>query len=58
MLCSVAGGAFEENIETVGIEYFAREEIPERLAVEKTTREQILMCFDANENRGLETQFD
>lgn len=58
VLCSVAGGAFEENIETVGIEYFARDELPERLAVEKTTREQILMCFDANENRSKETLFD
>lgn len=37
---------------------FGRDEIPDNLAVEKCTREQILMCFDAFENPYLPTQFD
>ena len=46
MLCSVVGGAFVENIETVGIDYFSEEDIPV-LATEKNNEEQIRMCFEA-----------
>ncbi|OLA91897.1 MAG: ADP-ribose pyrophosphatase, partial [Roseburia sp. 40_7] len=45
--CSVIDGAFMENIETTETKYFGREELPEPLAEEKTSKEQILMCFDA-----------
>ena len=31
------------------IRYFGKEELPDKLAVEKTTKEQILMCFQAHE---------
>lgn len=34
------------------------EELPEQLANEKTTKEQILMCFEANENENWQTMFD
>ncbi len=46
MLCSVLGGGFETNIETIGFDYFAENEIPQ-LATEKNNEEQIKMCFDA-----------
>jgi len=46
MLCSVVGGAFVENIETVGFDYFSEDDLP-NLATEKNNEEQIRMCFDA-----------
>lgn len=46
VLCSVIGGAFEENIETVESRYFGIDELP-TLATEKNNEEQIRMCFDA-----------
>ena len=58
ILCSVLGGHFSENIETTEIGYFAKDEIPENLAQEKTNLEQILMCFAANEAVQWETLFD
>ena len=47
VMCTLIGGSFVENIETTETKYFARNEIPENLANEKVTREQIEMCFDA-----------
>lgn len=58
ILCKAIGGAFVENIETTGIQYFGREDIPNNLAVEKTSKEQILMCFDAYDNENWKTQFE
>lgn len=58
VLCRTLSGAFEENIETTEIRYFGREELPRQLAVEKTTREQIEMCFDAYYDENWKTQFD
>lgn len=46
MLCSVVGGGFVENIETVGFDYFSEDALPD-LAAEKNNEEQIRMCFDA-----------
>ena len=46
VLCSVTGGSFEENIETVESRYFSLDELP-RLATEKNNEEQIRMCFEA-----------
>ena len=45
-LCTVSGGEFQENIETTASEYFALDELPE-LSLEKNTKEQIQMCFEA-----------
>ncbi len=45
-LCSLLGGEFKENIETLGFEYFGEDTLP-TLAEEKNTREQIEMCFAA-----------
>lgn len=58
VLCKNNGGRFERNIETTEIKFFAVDEIPENLSVEKTTKEQILMCFEADKNKNFQTQFD
>ena len=46
ILCSVTGGHFEENIETIGYDYFSEDNLPQ-LATEKNNEEQIKMCFEA-----------
>ncbi|HJD46892.1 MAG TPA: NUDIX domain-containing protein [Candidatus Mediterraneibacter norfolkensis] len=46
VLCSVTGGSFEKNIETVESRYFGMDELPQ-LATEKNSEEQIRMCFEA-----------
>ena len=58
VLCSLVGGEFVPNIETTGIGWFAEEELPDSLATAKNTREQISMCFRANEAEHWVTQFD
>ena len=57
VLCSVIGGQFEENIETIEIGYFDEHELP-TLATEKNNEEQIKMCFKAYHSEHWETQFD
>ena len=56
--CNVIGGGFQENIETTEIQYFTKEELPENLAVEKVTKEQIRMCFEAYESESWKTLLD
>lgn len=46
VLCSVVGGEFRPNIETVGFDYFDENALPE-LAEEKNNAGQIKMCFEA-----------
>lgn len=59
VLCKEVGGEFLENSETVGIRFFGKEELPDHLAKEKTTAEQIFLCFAANEaGEHWKTQFD
>lgn len=55
--CSVLGGSFHENSETVDSRYFGLDELP-RLALEKNTREQIELCFAANRAECWQTYFD
>ena len=57
VLCSVIGGFFEGNIETVESRYFALDELP-ALATEKNNAEQIKMCFDAYHSEHWDTWFD
>ena len=57
LLCSVVGGAFRENIETVESRYFGPDELP-LLAAEKNNEEQVRMCFAAYEAESWETLFD
>lgn len=58
VLCRVTGGSFCENSETTEIAYFTPDEIPQNLAVEKTSREQIEMCFEADKDENWQTMFD
>lgn len=58
VMCRYEGGSFENNIETTEIAFFDKAEIPQNLAAEKCTREQIMMCFDALENPNAPTLFD
>lgn len=58
VLCKYESGEFADNIETTEIGLFKRDEIPDNLAVEKTTKEQILMCFDSYEKKDFPTLFD
>lgn len=57
VLCSVIGGSFENNIETVESRYFGLDELPP-LATEKNTAEQIAMCFEAYASEHWTTLFD
>ncbi len=58
ILCDIIGGEFKENIETTEIKYFALNEIPNNLAEEKTSKEQIEMCFKSYNDKSWQTQFD
>lgn len=57
VLCSVIDGEFEENIETIGSDYFAFERLP-ALSEEKVNEEQIKMCFDAYNAENWKTLID
>lgn len=57
ILCSVVGGQFTPNRETVESRYFALHELPV-LAEEKNNAEQIRMCFDAYHAEHWETMMD
>lgn len=58
VMCRYESGNFEKNIETTEIAFFGKDEIPDHLAVEKCTREQIIMCFEAYEKSEMPTLFD
>lgn len=58
ILCSLIGGEFRANTETTESRYFSRDDIPENLANEKNTKEQILMCFDAAADENFPVNFD
>ena len=57
VLCSVIGGEFEPNIETLESKYFGMDELP-ALAEEKNNKEQIKMCFEAYHAKSWKTLFD
>ena len=57
-LCTATGGEFVSNIETIASKYFSEDELPENLAEEKTTVEQISMCFKAYRSNDWKTFFD
>ena len=57
VLCTVIGGGFKANIETVSSDYFERGRLP-ALATEKNNEEQIDMCFDACLSDNWKTVFD
>ncbi|MDO4169673.1 MAG: NUDIX hydrolase [Lachnospiraceae bacterium] len=57
VLCSVIGGSFAQNIETVESKYFGMDELP-FLATEKNNEEQIRMCFEAYHSENWKTLID
>ena len=58
VMCTVIGGSFQDNSETVGYEYFDEYDLPS-LATEKNNEEQIRMCFEAFRAKdGWKTVFD
>lgn len=58
VLCEYNEGTFQANTETTGIGFFRRDQLPENLATEKSTRKQILMCFDSHKSPDSPTLFD
>lgn len=57
VLCTALGGCFQPNSETIASGYFAMDSLPE-LCTEKTTREQLAMCFAAYRNPAWQVVFD
>ena len=57
VLCRALGGAFQPNVETLDSGWFPLDQLPP-LAVEKTTREQIQLCFDAYHDPSWVVPFD
>lgn len=58
VLCELLGGEFVKNIETTEIKYFSLDELPENLAIAKTTKAQIEMCFNAYNDPHWQCEFD
>lgn len=57
VLCTATGGKFEKNNETIDSAYFSLDELPE-LAIDKNTKEQIAMCFEAKHSKNWKTFLD
>lgn len=58
VLCELIGGEFTENVETTEIAFFDVENLPANPAKEKTTEQQIKMCFEAYEEENWQPYFD
>lgn len=58
VLCELIGGEFTENVETTEIAFFDVENLPANLANEKTTAQQIRMCFEAYKEENWQAYFD
>ena len=56
-LCEELSGEFTPNDETDACEYFALDNLP-KLSLDRNTKEQIAMCFDANNDPDWDTQFE
>lgn len=56
-LCRVMGGSFVPNLETIASGYFALDNLPE-LATNKTSEEQIGLCYAASKDDHWQTQID
>lgn len=57
VLCELIGGEFAENVETTEIAFFDVENLPANPAKEKTTEQQIKMCFEAYEEENWQPYF-
>ena len=58
LACEILSGGFVKNVETSEVKFFARDKLPENLAVQKTTKNQILTCFLHYDTPALPTEFD
>ena len=58
VLCELIGGEFTENVERTEIAFFDVENLPANPAKEKTTEQQIKMCFEAYEEENWQPYFD
>jgi len=56
-LCEPLGGQFVPNTETVASAWFAENDLPEPMANEKCTAEQVRLCFEAYRAVHWETRF-
>lgn len=57
VLCHYLGGHFRPNSETLAADYFTLDNLPV-LSENKTTKDQIKLCFDASKAKYWETIFD
>jgi hypothetical protein len=57
-MCRYVSGEFEENIETTEIGFFDIDSLPDNLATDKSTREQIRMCFESSKTPDSPTIFE
>lgn len=57
VLCDLIDGEFEKNIETEESEFFSLLELP-TLSTGRNTREQIEMCFEAQDDNNFTVMFD
>jgi ADP-ribose pyrophosphatase YjhB (NUDIX family) len=57
ILCTVQGGSFSPNLETMASGYFDLDALPP-LAVGKTTEAQIRLCHEASLDPGWKVRFD
>ncbi|WP_427814024.1 NUDIX hydrolase N-terminal domain-containing protein [Enterococcus sp. 22-H-5-01] len=55
--CQLIGGSFIENVETLQIGWFTKDQLPP-LAEEKNTQAQIHLCFAAHETLNWQVFFD
>lgn len=56
-LCKVLGGEFEEIDETSDCRYFKLDKLP-KLSIDRNTKEQIMMCYEASKDPNWKTKFD
>lgn len=57
-LCKVLGGSFQPNIETTEAAYFSEQELPQNIALEKNSLDQIHRCFAAHRMPDWKTTMD
>ena len=55
--CTPLGVSFEANLETTDARYFAVDQLP-KLATEKTTAEQVQLCYEAYRSETWDVPFD
>ena len=55
--CELIENSFKENSETLNSGFFSLTDLPE-LSIERTTRKQIELCFEAKKHKLFETIFD